>query len=312
MGKIYEQDVLILAGTETTYGSGLVLTGAANAMRAKVNLKFLDGDQEDLDYDAGRGGSKGAMQLTKRVTGDITTYLSGVGTAGTAPAYAPFLQMCGLKPAITAGEKVVYTPVSQDYDSAVAHVYRGKIKHPIHGARASLDLSLGTKALPKFTFNSFIGLFVDPTQVANFISADYTAFEQPMTSDAVLVTKMNLFGQAVNMSELTFKLGNTVVHRNVTNNISVEITNRKPQVEITIEEPELNTFDWWGKLSTYGDMEYQLGDDALDEGHIFELNVPNLQLRSIEPTMADGISHLKIVLDVVPTARDNDFELIFR
>jgi hypothetical protein len=310
--KIYEQDTVTLAKVETTYGTDATPTGAANAMRVKANLTFLDGDQEAMEYDAGRGGSKGSIQRNKRVTGDLTCYLSGVGTAGTAPAFGPLLQMAGLKPTITAAEKVVYTPVSDNYDSCTLHVFRGKIKHPMLGARANMELSLGTNALPKFTFNNLIALFADPTQVAAFQTVDFSGFENPLVTDPVSITKMNLFGQAVNMSELMFKMGNTVTYRSVTNDESVQITNRKPQIEITVEEPLLADFNWWEKLSTFGALEYQLGDDVTDEGSIVELNVPNVQLISIAPSITDGISHLKMVLDIVPTARDNDFELIFR
>lgn len=310
--KIYEQDTLVLAKVETTYGVDPAPTGAANAMRAKVNLTYLDGDQEALEYDAGRGGSKGSVQRNKRVTGDITCYLSGSGTAGTIPAFGPFLQMAGLKPTVTAGEKVVYTPVSDNYDSTALHVFRGKVKHPMLGARANLELSLGPNALPKFTFNNFIALFVDPTQVGAFQTADFSAFENPLVTDPVSITKMNLFGQEVNMSELMFKMGNTVTFRSVTNDQSVQITNRKPQLEITFEEPLLAVYNWWEQLSQFGALEYQLGDDVADEGSIVELNVPNVQIISITPSITDGISHLKMVLDIVPTARDNDFELIFR
>mgnify|MGYP006211626041 CR=1 FL=1 len=90
------------------------------------------------------------------------------------------LQAAGLKATITAAEKVVYTPVSTDHDSATLHVYRGKIKHPMVGARCNMEVNLGTSALPKFTFNNLIGLFVDPTQAGAFQNCDYSAFTTPM------------------------------------------------------------------------------------------------------------------------------------
>jgi len=310
--KIYEQETCLVAAVETVYGQDAAPTAAANAMRVKANLTLLDGDQESLDYDAGRGGSKGMVQRNKRVTGDLTCYLSGVGTAGSAPAFSPLLQMAGLKGTVTAGEKVTYAPVSTNHDSVTAHLFRGLIKHPMLGTRSNMELSLGPNALPKFTFNNLIGLFVDPTQVGSFQNVDFSTFEDVLVTDPVSITKMQLFGQSVNMSELTFRLGNTVTYRAVTNDESVQITDRKPQVEITFEEPLIADFNWWQKQSTYGALAYQLGQDTVDEGRIVELNVPNLQLASITPTVVDGISHLRCVLEVVPTARDNDFTLVFR
>lgn len=310
--RILEQDTVCLAAVETVYGQDATPTAAANAMRVKVDLTLLDGDQEAMEFDAGRGGSKGSIQRNKRITGSLTSYLAAAGVVDTPPAITPLLQMAGLKPTVTATEKVVFTPVSNNYDSATLHVFRGKIKHPVLGARSNLELSLGTSALPKFTFNNLIGLFVDPSQVGAFQNADFSAFTNPLITDPVSITKMKLFGQDVNMAELMFKMGSNVVYRAVTNDESVQITDRRPQVEITFEEPMLADFNWWNKLSTYGSLEYQLGQDTVDDGHIFALDIPNLQLSSIEPTLIDGISHLKCVLDVVPTARDNDFEMTFR
>ncbi|MBZ9612141.1 phage tail tube protein [Rheinheimera maricola] len=310
--RIYEQDTCVLAAVETVYGTDAAPTAAANAMRVKADLTLHDGDQEDLEFDAGRGGSKGAVQRNKRVTGSMTAYVAGSGAVDTPPAIGPLLQMCGLKPTITATEKVVYAPVSTNHDSCTVHVFRGKLKHPMLGARSSVDISLGPDALPKFTFNSIIGLFADPTQVASFQNADFSQFENPLVTDPVSITKMQLFGQDINMSSMTFKLGNTVTYRAVTNDESVQITQRRPQVEITFEEPLINDFNWWNKVSTYGTLAYQIGEDVTDAGQIFELAIPNLQLRQLNTTMIDGISHLVMTLDVVPTARDNDFEMIFR
>ncbi|GAB2927454.1 phage tail tube protein [Rheinheimera gaetbuli] len=310
--RIYEQDTCVLGAVETVYGTDIAPTAAANAMMVSVDLSLHDGDQEDLEYDAGRGGSKGAVQRNKRITGSLTGYVAGSGAVDTPPAIAPLLQMCGLVPTITATEKVVYSPVSTDHDSCTLHIFRGKIKHVALGVRANLEISLGPDALPKFTFNNLIGLFVDPTQVAAFQNADFSQFGNPLVTDPVSITKMNLFGQAVKMASMTFRLGNTVTYRAVTNDESAQITGRKPQVELTFEEPLINDFNWWDKVSTYGALEYQIGDDVADIGKIFGLDIPNLQLRTLTPTIIDGISHLTAVCDVVPTARDNDFTITYR
>lgn len=310
--RILEQDTCVLAAVETVYGTDKAPTAAANAMRVKADMTLLDGDQEAMEFDAGRGGSKGSIQRNKKISGTLTGYVAGVSAAGTAPAIAPLLQAAGLKPTVTPTTKVTYKPVSSNHDSVTLHVFRGKVKHPCVGARCNLEVSLGTDALPKFTFNNLMGLYVNPAQVADFQNCDFTQFKNPLVTDPVSITKMQLFGQEVNMAQLTFRLGNTVTYRSVTNDESVQITSRRPQVEIVFEEPLLNDFNWWNKLSTFGAMAYQLGEDVTDIGRIFELVVPNLQLNSIAPTIIDGISHLRCVLDVVPTARDNDFEMIFR
>lgn len=310
--RIYEQDTLLVAAVESTYGTDAAPTAAANAMRVKADLTLMDGDQEALEYDAGRGGSKGSVQRNKRISGSLTGYLAGVSAPGEAPAIAPLLQMTGLVPTVTADTDVTYAPVSTGQDSATLHLFRGKNKHGILGARCNLEMSLGPDALPKMTFNNLMGLYVPPAHVVAFQDADFSTFENPLVTDPVSITTMTLFGQAVNMSSLMFRLGNNVVYRSVTNDESVQIVERRPQVEITFEEPLVDDFDWWELISTYGALAYQLGEDVTDEGSIFELNIPNLQLSSITTTIIDGISHLQCTLDVVPTDRDNDFSMVFR
>lgn len=310
--RIFEQDTLCLAAVEAAYGVDEAPVAAADAMRVKVDMNLFDGETEALEFDAGRGGSKGSIQRNEYVTGSLVAYLAGHGAVDAPPAIAPLLQIAGLKPTVNAATSVEYAPISADHDSATIHVYRGKIKHAILGARCNLEMNLGPSALPKFTFNSLFGLYVDPTQVADFLDADFGDFEIPLVTDPVSITVMTLFGQSVNMTDLMFKLGNDVKYRSVTNDESVQIVNRKPQVEITIEEPLINDFNWTNKRSTYGALAYQIGTDVTDVGKIFSLNIPNLQLSSIEPVIIDGISHLKMMLDVVPTARDNDFLMTFR
>lgn len=311
--RIFEQDTLCLVGIEPTYAAGAALTAAANAMRVKVDFNPMDGEQEAMSYDAGRGGSQGSIRRSKFVSGNLDNcYLSGSGTAGTAPPYSVLLEMAGLKPTVVAGASVTYAPVFPVDKSGVVQFYRGRVKHEVKGARCGFELTLGTNALPKLKFTNLMGLYVEPVHVASFQNANFAAFKTPLPTEPVNITVMTLFGQEVKMTELQLKGGQDIKYRSVTNEESVQHTGRKPQIEITFEEPEITEFNWWELVDTYGALEYQLGQDVVHEGFIFELNAPNLQLLSITPTLVDGISHLKAVLDVVPTERDNDFTMVFR
>ncbi|MDZ7870782.1 MAG: hypothetical protein U5L02_16550 [Rheinheimera sp.] len=100
--RILEQDTCVLAAVETVYGTDKAPTAAANAMRVKADMTLLDGDQEAIEFDAGRGGSKGSIQRNKKISGTLTGYVAGVSAAGTAPAIAPLLQAAGLKSTVMA------------------------------------------------------------------------------------------------------------------------------------------------------------------------------------------------------------------
>ncbi len=310
--RIFEQDAVCLAAVEAVYATDIAPTAATNAMQVEADMNLTDGDSEALVYDAGRGGNKGSLQVSQRITGSLKGYIAGSGTVDVPPAIAPLLQMAGLEPTITAATNVVYTPKSSDHDSGTVHIFAGKNKHPAVGARCDFELSVTLGATVKFTCGSFIGLYVPPTDAGSFQNANFSTFRNPLIADSVSITTMTLLGQLVEMSDLMFKQGNEVKHIIVTNNETVEIVGRKPTVELTIVEPLISDYNWFEQKNAYGALALQIGTDVTDAGDIFELDIPNLQISKIDKTTKDGIAYLKLTCDVVPTARDNDFSLTFR
>jgi hypothetical protein len=105
MSEYRTRNQLFLAGVETTSGTEVSLTPAANAIKArfpvafKANLDSIDTDyvQSSLDQsDPIIGGGNASFSPA--------CYLKGAGTAGTAPEWGPLQRGCGMQQALTAAD----------------------------------------------------------------------------------------------------------------------------------------------------------------------------------------------------------------
>lgn len=306
--RILESQTTVVAAVETTYATDANPTAAANAIRAKVDINPQDADTEDLAFDNGRMGSKGKITKSIKATGSLDCYLLGSGTLGSASPLAPIFQMGGLAITENVGVDVDIVPVSESYDSATLHVFAGTVKHGLTGARCDLEFDLSTGQAPKVKATNLIGLYQSPAHVGVLPEPDISAFQTPVAAMSNRITTMTLLGQPIKMTKHTFKVGNEVVYRNVTNDESVQIVDRKSTGSITFEEPQINDFDWWSKAENNESGALAQSIDLLP-GQPFSLTIPNLQIDKVSRSYEDKIAHLTVEYSVVPTSTNSDFAI---
>lgn len=309
---------VILAKTETTYGTDAGPTGAANAVLVR-NLDVTPLDAEIVSRDLVRPyfGNYDQIIAATKVVVSFEVELQGSGTAGTAPAFGPLLRACGMSETVTAGTKVEYKPVSASFESVSIYVQvqdstaSSSPLHKVTGCRGNVEFTLNAKALPvaKFTFTGVYNAVVDAANV----TASYTAFKTPTAVNKQNTPTFSLFGYSGIMSEFGMNLNNEVVYRNLINSESVILTDRKAGGTVVFEAPTTTAKDFWSVAlgSTLGDMSLIHGTTA---GSIVEIGATGtVDVVNPSYTDMDGIVMLSVPYVLVPTsAGNNEFTLTIK
>jgi hypothetical protein len=299
-----------LAKIETTYGTDSVPTGSANAILLQdVTITPMETDQIERTLIRAFLGANPVVLAAKRMRIQATVDLAGSGTAGTAPAYGPLLRGCGMAEVITAGTRVEYTPVSSGEESLSLYVNLDGILHRGLGARGTFGIDLTTKNFSKLTFD-FTAFFITPTGAA-LPAADYSAWKEPRPVGFADTPVFTLDGYAAPMSALTYTHGNTVSFRDLVNRQAIEITDRKPVANVTIEAPPIATKDFFALSNAQAPVALALTQGA-GAGKIVELSLPSVQV--LNPAYADdeGNAMLTMELRPLPVAGNDELKITVR
>lgn len=309
---------VILAKTETAYGTDSVPTGAANAILVR-NLEVTPLEAEVVSRDLVRPylGASDQILAATQVQVSFEVELQGSGTAGTAPAYGPLLRACGLAETTVATTSVTYRPVSGAFESVSIYVQLqqdvagNSPLHRITGARGNVEFTLNAKSLPVMRF-TFTGVFNAVTDAAN-VTATYTSFRTPLAVNRVNTPTFSFMGFAGIMSEFGLNLNNEVTYRNLVGSESVLITNRAAGGTAVFEAPTITAKNFFADAigTTLGNLSLIHGSTA---GSIIEFaSTGTVDITNPSFTEMDGIVMMSVPYVLVPTTAGNDeFSLIVR
>jgi hypothetical protein len=218
------RNTVVLFKTEVTYGLDPVPTGLANALLVS-NLSYNPLNAQNVGRDLVRGFLGGSEQLVGNKFHECSFDIELVngGTAGTAPAYGPVLQACGMAETVTAAVRVDYTPISTAFASGTIYWYDDGLLHKLTGARGSVAFKMNAGGRPVMSF-SFKGLYNTPTVAAN-ATPTLTAFKTPQVVNEA------------NSSDLTFGGTHTLA-------IAPAITAGTPYPSLGIEVDLGNTVEY--------------------------------------------------------------------
>lgn len=295
---------VILAAVESTYGTDAAPTGAANAIQtSNLEIQPLEGDVVSRNTDRPTLGNELQIHVGTHVMCSFNVEIAGGGAVDTAPAYGPLLKAAAWAETVTASTSVEYDPVSSNEDSATLYIHLDGQKHALVGARGSVSLSLDPRGIPQYSF-TFTGLWADPASVAD-PTPDYTAFQTPLAVTNDNTTTFTLHGTTPNVLGFSYDHANEVVYRNVVGEESVQIVDRAPAGQITIEAPPLSTKNWFtdAKANTTGALQIVHGTTA---GNIVQLDAPTVQVLNPRYGESDGIRTIQMDLSFIPSASGDD------
>lgn len=301
---LYERKSAILAKIETVYGTDSVPTGAANAILVE-NLSVTPLKQDLVERKGIQAyfGNRQSIEAGAAVEVGFDVEIAGSGAAGTAPAYAPLLRMCGMAETIVAVTSAAYNPISAAFEAGTIYFHADGILHKALGCRGSVSLKLNAKVIPVYSFK-FTGLYSPVTDVA-LPAQTLTAFQTPLTVNNTNTTGFAIHGYAGVLSDFTADLGNTVVHRQVVGSESVLITDRNVTGKLTIEAVLVATKDFFGiaKACTLAALTITHGTVA---GNKVKIDAAKVQLMNPSYSEQDGVKMLNLDLKFVPGATGND------
>lgn len=183
MGRLVRNSV-ILAKTETTYGTDPTPTGAANAVLIS-NLSVNPLNASNVNRDLLRSYFGASEQLVGSayvdISFDVEFQSSGSMTTPTIPAWDALVQACAFAAgAGTAGSRVEYA-LAADYSalkSVTLYYYDDGLLKKILGAFGDFELDLSVGARPVYKFK-FLGLDGGETAATN-ATPTLTAYKTPL------------------------------------------------------------------------------------------------------------------------------------
>lgn len=299
---------VLLAKVESGYGTDASPSGASNAILAHdMNISPMEGDTVSRNLVRPTLGNDLQIHVGTHVMMEFDVEVAGSGAAGTAPAYAPLLRGCGMAETVNAGTDVQYDPISTAEPSLTMHMHIDGQKHAMTGARGTFTLRLDPRGIPYFRFK-FTGLWVDPAAVGD-PTPDFSAFQTPLAVTNDNTPTFTVHGYSAPTSAFSFDQANGVFYDNLIGAEVVDVNDRQPTGQLTMEAPALGTKNFFtiAKANTLGALQWVHGTAA---GNIVQFDAPQVQVLSPQYQERNGKVMLQMGLSFIPTdAGDDEFQI---
>jgi hypothetical protein len=296
---------LILAKTESTYGTDPTPTGSANAILVRnLEITPLQADTVTRDLIRPYLGNSDQLLAQTRVEVTFEVELAGSGTAGTAPAYGPVLKACGLSETVVATTSVTYAPVSASFSSVTIYFHNDGIRHKVTGCRGTFELNAEVGQIPVISF-TMTGIYNAPTD-ESLPSPTYANQSAPLIFKNGNTSNFSIFSYSGCLQSLSFQMANEVIYRELVGCTKESlIVNRAPAGDVVIEAPSIATKDFFtiATGSSTGSISFQHGGTA---GNIVTFTTAQSDIANPSYSDQDGIQMLNLPYVAVPTSAGND------
>ena len=302
---------VLLAKKETSYGTDPT-ADASNAIQVtNVEVTPIESDNvEPASFQGFIGNStRSTLVANKRVSITFDVELGGSGTAGTAPAFGPLLEACGMIETVESEASVTYDPDPTPTDSVTICSYYDGSLHKITGARGTVTFSMTAGQFPLASFQ-FIGIFnaVSSGGSTTTIANQAAALEINDTN----VTTATFHGETSQRIEsFDFALNNNLIYKETASNQQAIIVDRTPGGTAVIEAPSLGSVNYFTKVigTTTASSSIVIGASA---GNITTLTIPQTDITGVTYGDTNGVISLSMPYAARPTGAGNDeFSLAF-
>lgn len=305
MAKLADQ-ALIVAKIEPSGSYGVDPTpGAGDAMVINnVTIQPIQADALDRNLIDGNLGAKPQMRVNEHVSLEFTIELAGSGGAATPTQWDILMRACGFSRTIVANTSVTYQPVKNGWESITFYFFDDGTRHKVHGARGNVSFSLNVAEIPTATFR-FMGLQGEITAVNNPTPTNSAAWKTPLPPNKDNTPTLTLGGYTLKATELSFDMGNNVVHNNTIRSSEMEITARACTGSVTFESPAISNKNFYtiAKAETLVPFALVHGTTA---GGIIQINAPKVQLSEISLGDREGIRTMTANMRFTPSGGGNN------
>lgn len=306
----------LLAKIEQNYGVDPSPVGTDGMQTKNLQINPYEGDTITRDLDRETLGGQQQINVNPHVSVTFDVELAGSGTAGTAPAYGSLLKACGLSETVTADTKVVYAPVSDSFESVTLYYLQrndagGFQQQAITGCRGSVSMSVDSSGIPVLSFN-FLGFYQKPTDVSD-ISVDRSAFIDPVYVSQEN-TALTIGSYTARASQFSLDLANTLNMRTVTAARYVNLSDRAPTGQATIDAPAIATKDFYSLIESHNGVttEAVTLTHGKAAGNIVEVSGANTQFTTIANADSDGELAYQLGMSFLPQAGNDELMFTFK
>lgn len=301
----------IFAKVEATKGTLETLAGA-DAMRvSNVSISPYAGPEVSRDFIRDYLGASTVIKTGTFVELSFEVEIAGGGAVDTAPNYSDLLQCCGFLETVNASTDVTFSLLSDDSSMKTCSI---KVEdngetHVITYARGNASFNMSTGTIPKITF-ALTGLYTKPT--ASTLTASYSGWQSPLAVNDTNMGTFTLDSYAFKMKEFNFDLGNTVTYDPYVGGEEVNVSNRNVTGSMLVQAPLIATKDVYALVESHAGVSTYVLDliHGATAGNIIEIDMPAVQVNSIERADNNGIKMYRLGFIATPTASGND-ELTF-
>ncbi len=229
---------IAVAKIETTYGTDIAPaagTAADMVLCEKMSVMPVEADVVTRDRVQpwhGNKGNPGIYNRALKFSGSVP--FCGSGAAGTAPAWAKLMRMCGMAETLTASTKADYSPISAAQESGTLHYLMDGTRHTAVGTRGTFGINIVAGDEPTIDFD-FTGLYTDPTAVA-LPTGVYSAWRNALIPRSGSLT-CTINSVNYPMRSMRYTHGNSLQVRDIPLRNEVRITERQPSLELLLEAP---------------------------------------------------------------------------
>jgi hypothetical protein len=301
---------LLLAKTETTYGTSAAPSGSDAVLVRNLEITPLEADVVSRDLIRPYLGNYEALLGNPRVKVTCEVELAGSGTAGTAPRYNPLLLACGLASTVVATTSVTYAPVSSSFSSCTIAYNIDGVQHLVTGCRGTFTLNCQLGQIPTLQFE-MTGIFNTPTDIA-LPAATYASQASPLIFRADNSSAFSFMGYSGCLMSVQFNLAADTVYRELVGcTKQVLITDRKPAGTVVIEAPTMALKNYFTDAlgTSTGSLTFLHGTTA---GNKVTFTASQADVTQPTYSDSDGVHMLNIPYIATPTTAGNDeFSLAF-
>ena len=301
---------LILAKTETTYGTSAAPAGSDAILVRNLDITPLESDVISRDLIRPYLGNSEQLLANPRVRVTCEVELAGSGAAGTAPRYNPLLLACGMGSTVVASTSVTYAPVSSAFSSCTIAYNIDGVQHLLTGCRGTFSFNCQLGQIPVLSFE-MTGIYNVPTDTAA-PSVTYGAQATPLLFRDGNTSAFSFLGYSGCLMSVDFNMANNIVYRELIGcNWDVLITDRRPAGTVVIEAPTMAQKNYFTDAlgSATGSLSFLHGTTA---GNRVTFTAAQADLTQPTYSDSDGIHMLNLPYVATPTtAGNNEISLAF-
>ncbi|WP_186137337.1 phage tail tube protein [Burkholderia gladioli] len=298
---------VVLAVLQNAVGVPGVPTGADDAfLVSNVDAKPISAEYVSRDFIRPYYGNSEQLSAAEHAEIDFEIELSGSGEAGTPPKWGRMLIASNFTETVTAGEKVVYAPVSNVVETPLTiYYYLDGLLHRITDARGTVSWDFTVKKVPTMKFH-LVGAYNPVTDTPLPANTDFSKIMRPKVARTGQTTwSMHAYTGA--LESATMDVANTLNWASLIGSDDAEITDRKPTGKIVLQLPSVAEKDWWQTSidATLGAFNITHGTVA---GNIVKIDAPSVQLTNL--TYSDQDSKVMLNADMTINPVNGNDELV--